>query len=355
MTRLSLALAAALLASAARPQPPAEPAARYALETKDVRRVVGTLTFHVTCPDMRAKEWVVVAAAAPELPGQAKPKTTLTPAGSPTKDRSPFARPLLSARVPVTKAELQSSLPIRVVYEATLRSRLLVELPPDAPAPKALPLPPAERKLFLGEHGDVNFKHDTVQRWLREEGLVRGKGEDAVGFARRVFRTIRDKLKYAYAGDLDRRASAVCAAGRSDCGGLAVLFVAALRANGVPARTLYGRWAASADPDAKIGGMTYFQWHVKAEFFADGIGWVPADPGSAVLHDKSPDAAAFFATDPGDFLTFHVGPNLSVEAGTLGMQAVGNLQTPGWWAVGAGTTTTARAAETWTVEPGVAR
>jgi transglutaminase-like putative cysteine protease len=237
------------------------------------------------------------------------------------------------------------------VYEATLRSRALVELPAGAPAPKAAPLPPAERKLFLCEHGDVNYKHETFQKWLREEGLVRGGGEDAVGFARRAFRTVRDKQKYGYAGDLDRRASAVCAAGRSDCGGLAVLFVAALRANGVPARALYGRWATSADPDARLGGAAYYQWHVKAEFYADGVGWVPADPGSAVLHDKSPDAGAYFGTDPGDFLTFHVGSNLSVEAGMLGVQAVGNLQTPGWWAVGTGTTTTVRVAEAWAVEP----
>jgi len=34
---------------------------------------------------------------------------------------------------------------------------------------------------------------------------------------------------------------------------MAVLFVTALRAQGIPARTLAGRWAKSAKPDDKIG------------------------------------------------------------------------------------------------------
>lgn len=350
MTRILLAAALAAAAAPARPQP-ADAPVRYAVVAKDVRRVTGVLTYHVVCPELRAKEWLVQVAVAPELPGQASPKTTLAPAGNPAKDRSPLARGLLAARVPATSAELQTTLAVRVTYEATLRSRTLAELPAGAAAPRVAPLPAAERKLYLAEHGDINFKHDTFQKWLREEGLVRAPGTGDVAFARAAFRTIRDRMKYAYAADLDRRASAVCVAGRSDCGGLAVLFVAVLRANGVPARALYGRWATSADPDARLNGVAYFQWHVKTEFYAAGVGWVPADPAGAVQHDLTPDAGRYFGADPGDFLAFHVDPNLSLDAGQLGGRAVGNLQTPAWWASGRGTTTPARATEGWTVEP----
>ena len=40
---------------------------------------------------------------------------------------------------------------------------------------------------------------------------------------------------------------------------------------------------------ALLSGVEYFQWHVKAEFFARGVGWIPVDCSSAILHDKTPE------------------------------------------------------------------
>ncbi|HYH69356.1 MAG TPA: transglutaminase domain-containing protein [Urbifossiella sp.] len=347
MTRSLIVAAAAALAVAARAQPEAPP--RYAVEAKDTRRVTAVLTYHVVCPELKAKEWLVFAAAAPELPGQTKTKTTLAPNGTPATERGPAGRGLVVGRVPATTADLKTTLPIRATYEAQLRARTLVKLPSGAAAPKVEPLSAEERKLYLAEHGDMNFQHDAFQKWLRDEGLVRAK-EDDVAFARAAFRRVRDRVTYEYAGEMDRRSSAVCVSGRSDCGGLAALYAAALRANGVPARTLYGRWATSADPAEKLSGVAYYQWHVKAEFFAAGVGWVPADPGSAVLHDRSPDGLRYFGTDAGDFLTFHVDATLGVDAGPFGAQTVTNLQTPAWWVSGSGRVTPSRSTEGWTVE-----
>lgn len=351
MTRLLLVAAVVASAdAAARPQPPAGAPVRYAVEARDAGRVTGVVTYRVTCPDLRATEWLVYAAVAPELPGQVRVKTTLSPAAVPAKDRNTPARGLLFARIPATTADLQTAVSVRVCYEATLRSRALVELPAGAAAPKVAPLGPADRKRYLADHGDVDFNHEAVQKWFRDEGLVRAAGEDEVAFARAVFRKVRARHGYTYAADLDRRASAVCAAGKSDCGGLAVLFVAVLRANGVPARALYGRWAESAVADAKLGGLAYLQWHVKAEFFAAGVGWVPVDPGGAVQHDRTPAGQTYFGADPGDFLAFHVDPTLALDAGPFGLKTVPNLQTPAWWANGRGSTAPARVVEDWRVE-----
>lgn len=351
MTRVLLVAAAAAWAvAAARPQPPAGAPVRYAVEARDAGRVTGVVTYRVTCPDLRATEWLVYAAVAPELPGQVKVKTTLAPAAVPAKDRTPPARPLLFAKIPAATADLQTAVSVRVGYEATLRSRRLVGLPAGAAAPKVAPLPAADRKRYLADHGDIDFNHAAVQKWFRDEGLVRAAGEDEVAFARAVFLKVRARLGYAYSAAGDRRASAVCAAGRSDCGGMAVVFAAVLRANGVPARALYGRWAASADPAARLGELAYLQWHVKAEFYAAGVGWVPADPGGAVLHDRSPAGLAYFGADPGDFLAFHVDPTLALDAGPFGLKTVPNLQTPAWWANGTGATTPARVVEDWKVE-----
>nr|MBA3684840.1 transglutaminase family protein [Planctomycetota bacterium] len=82
-----------------------------------------------------------------------------------------------------------------------------------------------------------------------------------------------------------------------DCGGLCIALAAALRANGVPARLLAGRWATSALPEHRVDDVPYLQQHVKLEFHCQGIGWVPCDPASGVLHDRG-DGLRFFASDP---------------------------------------------------------
>src|SRR5205085_6623815 len=114
----------------------------------------------------------------------------------------------------------------------------------------------------------------------------------------------------------------------SDCGGLSMLLVAALRAGGVPARTLYGRWAESAKPGEKADDQPFLQWHVKAEFYATGIGWVPVDMASGILHDKSPEGLEFFGKDPGNFLTIHVDPNMMVDTKVDGQKTLMGLQRP---------------------------
>src|SRR5438309_886991 len=108
---------------------------------------------------------------------------------------------------------------------------------------------------------------ETVQKWVREHDLARRPGENDIDFARRVFVTIKRNLAYEFKTGMDRRASAVCRAGTTDCGGLSVLFVTILRGNDIPARTLVGRWAQSSKAKDIVGDSPYYQTHVKAEFF----------------------------------------------------------------------------------------
>src|SRR5207253_3603258 len=132
-------------------------------------------------------------------------------------------------------------------------------------------------KLFLADYGDCDYKGDAFQQWLKTVDLTRKKDESDLDYARRAFLVIRAQFRYEFKAEMKRKVSVVCTAGKSDCAGLSMLYVAALRAHGIPARTLYGRWAKSTQPEAKLDGLVYSQWHVKAEFFAAGIGWVPAD------------------------------------------------------------------------------
>ena len=88
----------------------------------------------------------------------------------------------------------------------------------------------------------------------------------------------------------DRSASAVCKAGWSDCGGLATVYVSILRANGIPARCLSGR---NLKPDGT---------HVRLDFYAEGVGWVPGDPSQAIARHS---ADAGFGREPTDMVIMH--------------------------------------------------
>jgi transglutaminase-like putative cysteine protease len=91
------------------------------------------------------------------------------------------------------------------------------------------------------------------------------------------------------------------------CGDLNALFVGLARAVGVPARDVYGvRVAPSAHGYRSLGANTVDlskAQHCRAEFFAQGFGWVPVDPadvrkvvleeppGNRPLHDALVQAA----------------------------------------------------------------
>ena len=79
---------------------------------------------------------------------------------------------------------------------------------------------------------------------------------------------------------------------RGKCADLNALFVALTRASGVPARDVYGIRVADSKRGykslGKSGDITKAQ-HCRAEFYAQGIGWVPVDPADVrkvVLEEK---------------------------------------------------------------------
>ena len=323
---------------------------QYKIEFKEVRTVTGTLLYSTSMPDVQAEEWIVFAAVAPELPGQRKPKTTLDFLTSETvKEKSPLARDVLMARIPVKTDDRKTALAMKIQYTATLYSRHLA-VAGDGRAAKVTPLSPEESRAALAEHGDFDFTGAGFQKWLKDAGYLKRKTEGEIRFAKRVFLGLRGSHTYDYQPAMDRKASAVCAGGKSDCGGLSILYAAVLRANGIPARTLYGRWASSAKPAEKLGDSEYFQWHVKAEFYAADVGWVPVDLAVSIQHDHSRDGLDHFGHDAGDFLTQHLDANFQLDTVTLGQQSVHNLQEPAFWVSGSGKTDKHHDKESWTVE-----
>ena len=80
--------------------------------------------------------------------------------------------------------------------------------------------------------------------------------------------------------------------------------------------------------------VKYYQQHVRAEFYAAGVGWVPVDLASAVERDPSPAGLRFFGHDRGDFLVLHIDPILRVDTLFFGEKTLPWLQGVHYWGAG---------------------
>jgi hypothetical protein len=304
----------------------------YALEVQEAQRVGAVMTHEAAATDFRVQNWLIFVAKAPELPSQVRVRSLAQPAGEVIKELSPLRREVLALRIPATSAELRKKVRVRVKHEATLLSRRLVPLP-EKSRPAVKPLGMAARKLALAATDSLNFKDKAFQQWLTTHRLARREGEPETDFALRVLEAIRANFTYAFF-EHERKAARVCDTGRTDCAGLSVVFAGALRANGIPARCLYGRLAKSRDPKARPDSWEYNQVHARAEFFADGIGWVPADPACANLNKDRP-VRDYLGNDPGDLLVLHVDPDLELP-NMLATREKSLLQTYSFYVTGQG-------------------
>ena len=308
----------------------------YVIVREPTDVIHGTYALEIDSPKLTVREWILFVAAAPELPGQSQVRTTLQPAGVKYIELSDRRRELLRAQIPARTAAQKHHLSAKIEWRAQLYRRSLARRRPGGNAPPPLELSAEKRKALLAESKLVDFTADPLGAWIDKHALHRKSGEDALDFGRRVFLQIARSFEYDYASEMDRRASHVCEAGKSDCGGMCTLFIAVMRRHGIPARSLYGRWAKSAKIDETLNGVRYRQEHVKAEFFVDGLGWVPVDLSSAVLHDRSPEGLRYFANDPGDFLTVHVDGDLKVDTIHFGEEDLSFLQSFAYYITGTG-------------------
>lgn len=307
MYRPALALAAlAALAAPLAGQPPA-----YRLEVTDAQQVSATVTYELRAATYTVTKWMVFLPDPPDLPAQARTKFATTPATKAVTEKGPLARKVRYAEVVPAKPGPGGKLVLKMEIGATLRARELVELAPGERPPAVPPLTAAERKLYLAAGTRIDHTAEAFRDWLDAKKLRRDRAESAVAFAARVVETVRTDFTYHFDPTADKRASVACRAGKTDCAGMAFVFVAALRANDVPARALVGRRALPREPDSAPGQLGYDRPHVRAEFFVPNVGWVPADPSDALVGKGRP-VREFVGRDAGDLLVFHVDADLQL-------------------------------------------
>ena len=294
----------------------------------------------VVAPQALAKRWQFVVAGPVVGDEQRVISVSLVPNGKRSADLSAWKRPLLIAEVATNQAQ-----PMRMsaTWQAQieLRSRTLIDGPSANPV-AALPM--AQRTAALADTPIIDWTSEAFQNGLDTADLRPHEGEHAITFAQRVLHHVRS-LDYSYTAEMDRCASHVLSSGTSDCGGLGGLTVATLRAAGIPARLLVGRWAKSAKPTDQLEGLPYGQWHVKLEFYVDDIGWIPAD-AAIEMHDPT----AWFGRQNADFITLHVDPGVRVKT-LFGERELLWAQGIACWIRGDGSLDNKTVDETWTVTP----
>jgi transglutaminase-like putative cysteine protease len=268
------------------------------------------------------KEWFLATPQPPELDRQIDVTARLTPSGRSGRELSAQRRPILVSRVKGSSPRLD----IEAEYSMTLLARSLVARREGEPVPEIAELSNAERASWLLNTPLCAHREREFQRWLDDEGLRRGADESVVDFGRRVFEYVRKEFSYEHLNELDRRVTHVCREKKSDCLGLCVVYVSIMRANDIPARILVGRWAQSAVAGDMLGDAVYTKEHVKCEFRAPGVGWIPLDPATALLQQHERAAKRHFGLDTGDFVTMHVNDQLVLQAGHAPRRTIPFLQ-----------------------------
>lgn len=217
----------------------------------------------------------------------------------------------------------------RVEITGVFQTRQLVDGAPASPAKLIAAPKPGE---FLGATESINWKDDGFQDWLDASGLRRKAGESAVDFGERIYAYFRAEGRYVYPPVSAWNAAACCRRLRTDCGGYSLVFVAACRANHIPARLLVGQCFKGRErSDGTVALTEGRQAHVIAEFFDPQIGWIPEDISSTFLRTSGYANYNFFGRDPGFFFAWHVDTDFHFDTPRKSDAHVQWIQNPNLW------------------------
>jgi transglutaminase-like putative cysteine protease len=115
--------------------------------------------------------------------------------------------------------------------------------------------------------------------------------------------------------------------GVGECGDYSALFIALARAKKIPARSVVGFWA--------ISGID--QMHVWAEFYLEGVGWIPADP---TIGQSEPYKYGiqdyYFGNMDNQRVILSKGFNIKLDPPAPNGTVASLLQVPWWWYWGTG-------------------
>jgi hypothetical protein len=258
---------------------------------------------------LKVNKWRIIAMEAPELDVQREVISSLVVSNNQRnaksmREHSELRRAYLSIDISAKQGQRQF-VDYTIGYSATLFSAHLVSGKSNV-EPK---LSASERSNALRQTRLINWRDSGVRNWMREHSLFQRSGESALEFAYRVHCFIADNFGYGSSGEYAQGcvAANVIQAGQSSCGGISVLFATVMRANSIPSRVRFGRWAVSHPAPGNEG-----QVHVKSDFFADAVGWINVESVGAI-GEKDRPKLDFFGKDSGTFITFHTDTDMEIS------------------------------------------
>ena len=142
--------------------------------------------------------------------------------------------------------------------------------------------------------------------------------------ARRFYDHIIRTAEYALLGRGLLGAKVLLTTNKGECGDFSSLFIALSRASGIPARAVVGYWAITGTDQA----------HVWAEFYLEGIGWVPVDPTVAQSQVAMRDY--YFGHMDNRRVILNKGFNVKLNPPAPDNYIAPFLQVPSWWFWGSG-------------------
>jgi hypothetical protein len=142
--------------------------------------------------------------------------------------------------------------------------------------------------------------------------------------AQKYYNYVVETAHYRLVGKGLLGAKALLTNDEGECGDFAALFIALCRAKGIPARSVVGYWA--------ISGVE--QTHVWAEFYIEGIGWIPVDP--TIGQQSTSDKEYYFGSMDNQRVILHKGFNVPLDPPAPDNYLAPLLQGPCWWFWGDG-------------------
>jgi transglutaminase-like putative cysteine protease len=148
------------------------------------------------------------------------------------------------------------------------------------------PLTPAERAHWLAPDRLVPID-DTIRKWASEV-VASAHAHTDLEMARAIYDHVVATVKYDKTGKGWGRGDIyyACDARRGNCTDFHAIFIGYARAMGIPARFSIG-----FPLPAERGHGTIAGYHCWAEFYAQGIGWIPIDASEA---GKDPSKREYF-------------------------------------------------------------
>lgn len=273
--------------------------AGHHIERKYFRTVVMTEEITMDSPGILMSEWGVGLGSFPSDDSQELISLEISAPGErftvfDIKDK--YNQSFKGMRVQATEQN-QNKLTVRDKVTIKLFSLTLAD-----GAPKDTPTL-ANRSRFLTNYNKA--ESDIVQRWLAVHNLSRKSGMSDIELAQSILDKMKEVFRYKFIASGERGITGLCRNGFGACGELNDFIVTALKVFNIPARIRPGRNIIGDQRPLQLAEDNTM--HVAAEFWADGVGWVPIE--ASAMDGKSLEEGGklvpFLGKSTGDFIGKH--------------------------------------------------